>query len=660
MDDSNLNESLSIEEYISNKKSDLNSGNIDLETYINKNDIDHEQIYKYLENILASDINKFFDIYKKHYFKLTLEQRILLQNKFKTVKNVTIPEFIKMNMINETNIENIFKKILSELIELTNISYEEINKIFTNNNVFFEKMIDIKVPYKYGTKELKFYSLLSDLFFYFSSTKCPIIDLYKVFKIMKLFIINMINDDELLILKCNYLINILYMYLESGNIDKNIFKEIVTTCIPFNEKYANNVLKNIKYELTDDDVILIDDIPITKYEGNLSGDEKIILQDKSKNIKIETFSKYVNWYIGSNLDTKFASEDFMLCLTFPENTKYNNFTMGEIGNSVDKFFNHMIHSKPMKQAMIVDEEACKYKYFFDNENILKEFKSNIHYVPLPFQNYFGFTDKKSFDIYINVSYKTNDNFVKILKKYNIFFITKSHEFKHASRIYLRLYDNKIRIKTPIKEIKKSTSKNRKYLFEIFNNTQKNLNHLCAVNNPEIAKKNKSKINEYGELLEFSLFGYKCDELFLKSIIFCLSESSWKLSPMEFYSKFSEKMLDNKIESINHLCKEPFLKSLIDHYSLSKKEKFYTNLMISKDSDISTKNIPNYMPIERKPHLGLKDINRGNTIEEMITVEDIKKMMEEEEEEEENLENKSDKQEDNENINEEDMENSNDD
>ena len=73
LDDSNLNESLSIEEYISNKKSDLNSGNIDLETYINKNDIDHEQIYKYLENILASDINKFFDIYKKHYFKLTLD-----------------------------------------------------------------------------------------------------------------------------------------------------------------------------------------------------------------------------------------------------------------------------------------------------------------------------------------------------------------------------------------------------------------------------------------------------------------------------------------------------------------------------------------------------------------------------------------------------------
>ena len=77
--------------------------------------------------------------------------------------------------------------------------------------------------------------------------------------------------------------------------------------------------------------------------------------------------------------------------------------------SVNNFFDRMIHSAPMKQAMIIDSEASKYKYFFNNKNILKEFNENVHIVPLPFHDCGGFTDKKSFDIYIKASYKTNNH-----------------------------------------------------------------------------------------------------------------------------------------------------------------------------------------------------------------------------------------------------------
>ena len=592
-DDSNLNEPKTIEDYIQNNKSDLIAGKIDLSTYIGKNDVDHEQLYIYLEKILSDKIDIFFDNYKKNFFKLTLQQRIQLEKKLKEKENIIIPDFIWRNMVPKTiiNIENIFINILSELIENPSgtITCEKIDEIFIKNNVFFEECIDIKVPYKYGTKELKFYSLLNDLYYYFHSSELRLIDKFETFKILTIFIKNIKNDDENLILKCNYLINILYMYLDSNNIEKNIFQDIVTTCIPFNEVFANKILEIMKSSLSNGDVILINNIPITQYQGIITGVEKVILEDKTKNIKIETFSKYINWYMGLKLDTQFMSEDFTLCLTFPENLKYNVFTLGEIGELVNKFFELMIHSPPMKQAMIIDNEACKYKYFFNNEKLLKEFNNNVHLVPLPFNNYFGFTDKKSFDIYINVSYKTNNSIIKILKKYNIFFITKSHEFKHASRIYLRLYDGKIKIKTPIKEFKKLKGKKRKYLVKIFNNTQNNLNLLSRINNPKKAQKKNLKIDEYGELLEFSLFGYKLDELFLKSIIFCLTESSWKLSPEEFYNQFSNKMIDDKTESLKDLCKEDFLRKLKEYYAFSIKEKNYGNLMISKDSYISMNN-----------------------------------------------------------------------
>ena len=274
--------------------------------------------------------------------------------------------------------------------------------------------------------------------------------------------------------------------------------------------------------------------------------------------------------------------------------------MGEMGKLVDKFFNIMIHSKPMKQAMIIDKEANKYKYFFNNENILKEFNENVNLVPLPFQNYFGFTDIKSFDIYINISYKTYNDFSKVLEKYNIFFINKSHEFKHASRIYLRIYDENVKIKPTIKDIK-GLKKKRSYLQKIFDNTQNNLNILFSANNPKGLKKLRSKINKYGDLLELSLFGYKLEDMLFKCIIFCLSESSWNLSPEDFYHLFSMKMMDNKIEKLDDLCKGNFLKELLKFYSFAIKGKEYANEMISKKSN------------ERQSHIGLRELNLGKKI-----------------------------------------------
>ena len=121
------------------------------------------------------------------------------------------------------------------------------------------------------------------------------------------------------------------------------------------------------------------------------------------------------------------------------------------------------------------------------------------------------------------------------------------------------------------------------------------------------KNSRSKVKEYGDLLELSLFGCKYNEFFLKPMIFCLSESSWSLSPENFYYNFSLKMMNNEVEKLDDLCKENFLKNLLNFYNSSEKEEKYGNSTF----------------IERKPHLGIREINRGKTIEKIITIEALR-------------------------------------
>ena len=620
-DDSKSEDLVTIENYINNKKKELQSNKISLSDYIKKVDVDNEQIFKYLENMLNDNINKFFQLYKKEFFKLTLDQRIKIQNKILEIKNIQIPDIIKKNFVQETKIENIFYNILSSLIDIKKGTKEKINDVFIKNNVYFEEKIDLIIPYKYGVKELQFYCLLNDLFFYFQNGDIDLNKKYSIFLKLKMFITHIKEIKENLILKCNYLINILCLYLKNEYIDLEIFMKIIYTCLPFDKKVANDAFQKLKKQQKGESIsIYINGISFENYEEALTGEEKMILENLDKTVKIELLSKHINWYLDNLFLPDFESENYMLCICFPENTKYNCFNSEEMKESVDKFFNIMMSSPPMKQAMIIDSIANKYKYFFNNEDILKEFNDNVHIAPLPFSNYYGHLDKKSFDIYINASYKTDNEFIKILDKYNQFFMSKAHLFKSASQIYLRMFNNNINIKTSIKNAYNFKNEEN-YINQIINNTEKIINIQAKINSPNISL--NSIINEYGELLELSLFGYKYNILFFKSIIFILSESSWNTSPENFYENFCNSMLNNKFETLELLCKEPFLKKLLEFYDFSKKENAYNNFVITKDS----KGITSYYINKSKTHYGLREINRGRKINEQISIEDIKKNIE---------------------------------
>jgi len=387
--DSNSIEPQTIENYYKENLDSYNNQKITLEEYIQKNDVDHEKISLLLEESLNQNKNIFYKLYEKELFKIPIEKRLYFQNKIKNFQN--IPQFIRKNFIQNNSIKNIFINILTEISKITKekANINLINNIFLTNNVYFNNEIDIKVPNKKGCLELKYYSLLSDIFFYFNNNNKNV-DLLKrlrIFKALSIFINNMKNiEDNELISNSNLLINILYMYLEMETIEYEILCKIVLTCLPFDLNLANKTLKLF----IGNEYIKINDETINENNSFIrNGEEIITLEDEDYKKIIKIKSKCINWYLEKDLINVFLSDVFTLCVRYPFNKYCNYFFMDEnIRNSVENFFNLIISSPSMKQAMIIDHEASKYKYFFNNKDILNEFESNVHYVIFPFKSFY--------------------------------------------------------------------------------------------------------------------------------------------------------------------------------------------------------------------------------------------------------------------------------
>ena len=285
IDDSNSQEPISISKYIQQNKDDYDKQKITIEEYITKNDVDQEKIVLVLEDLLNKDKNEFYNLYSKEQFKLTLDNRFKFQEKFKNNKD--LPVSISKNIIDCKSIKKIFINILSNIDKMNlNVDIYKINEVFNENKVFFDKEIDCKVPNKYGSIELRYYSLLSDLFYYFNSK--PEISLkskLKVFSDLSSFIKKM-NDleNEELICCSNLLINILYMFLDNQKINHPLFYKIVDSCLPFDINIANKVLQ----------LLILNNKTVVKLNGILindkncvikTGDEIITLEDESEKKK---------------------------------------------------------------------------------------------------------------------------------------------------------------------------------------------------------------------------------------------------------------------------------------------------------------------------------------------------------------------------------------
>ena len=176
----------SIKSYILKCKDMLNRNEISLNDYLNKIDIDDKNIIILLNSLLKNNqIKEFYEAYSKFQFHLTLKDRLIFQNTF--LSNKDLPDSIKKNIIKTESIKEIFKNICLNIIDDgTDNNFKE---IFENNCVYFQENINVTIPYKFGSKELKYYCLLNDIYLYFNSNKLSFENKIKIFKYLKNLII---------------------------------------------------------------------------------------------------------------------------------------------------------------------------------------------------------------------------------------------------------------------------------------------------------------------------------------------------------------------------------------------------------------------------------------------------------------------------------------
>ena len=549
IDDSNSLEPLTISKFLEDMRHKLLVGDISLEEYVKVNDVDDKNIILFLKNLINSeDYNTFYIKYEKYQYALKLTDRIEIQRIFQDKRN--IPDIIKLNMINCSSIKSLFITICSNLIKINNATHDQILKVFSDNNVYFDQPIDLRFPNQYGTNEIQFFSLLSDIFFYFQKTKEDKVNLkekYEKFVMLKYYIDRMhLLDCKDLISNTNYLVNMLYIFKEKGCIDLHIFSLIVKTCVPFDINVAKKAIKKLKdYEFD----FYINNENFKSYKKEINENDLISFR-MGKKTEVSIKAKFINWDIKKDIVTTLYSDFFMLAVKYPENEKYNYLTLDkDINAHVGKLFKSIIQSPPVKQAMLFDGEIEEYKYLYNNDDILSECEKNVHLIFFPFDGYNGYTDKKSYDVYINVAIKSHSPLTRTLADFKIFMVTKSHEFKHVSRIYMRLYKN-INISTPIKKLSDFIG-DKSYILRINENSINNIVN-ASINYSKDSTIFKKTIKEYGDFFEYSLFGYKIDPLFFYTVIFFLNEKTWKMSPQEFYNEYNKCMKDKKSKSINNL------------------------------------------------------------------------------------------------------------
>ena len=590
----------SIKSYILKCKDMLNRNEISLNDYLNKIDIDDKNIIILLNSLLKNNqIKEFYEAYSKFQFHLTLKDRLIFQNTF--LSNKDLPDSIKKNIIKTESIKENFKNICLDIINKG--TDNNIKKIFENNCVYFQENINVTIPYKFGSKELKFYCLLNDIYLYFNSNKLSFENKIKIFKYLKNLIITIeyLEDDEIISI-FNYLINILHIYLDEKIIDLNIYSLIIKSCLPFNDEKAKNVINFMKK--LDENILKINKKNICEYDKiEIKKEDLITFKLNKKEIEIK--AEYINWNLNEDFYINIDSDLFMLCIRYPYNSKYNYFSIDEkIQNSLENLFNTMIKSEPVVKAMQNDTEAKKFEYIFYNNEILEEFAENTHLVIFPFSYYSGFIDKMSFDIYLDVYIKNDKDINMILSKFEVFLISKIHEYKHGTRIYMKIF-NKSKLKTPNISFRSKNISNRiKESSDIISK--------ASINYPKNSILFKTSTNEYGESFEIALFGYKIEVLFLKSIIFCLKEKNWNCSSKDFYLKIKKTMQDYNPIKLSEECNEGLPKLILEYFYFDGKNKLTNNILIeNKSHNLTNNNNRRFVCIPRSSHHLTRDENSSD-------------------------------------------------
>lgn len=569
----------------------------DLIKYCESIGINAESNYELLTKLVIIDFDLFLKYYSKYQFTLEIRQRKEIQ---KLIKDFKLNSMIKNNFIKSDlkSIRELFLKVCDLIINIKLNEKDCLKKLkneIINIGVFIEDDLDFLFPVNFGNIELKFNKLIIDvLFFIFGKNMGKINslennkkDLIKtkisLFKKMKLFFQKSgLYDDETLFKISDYLINCYYIYFEVDDSLKNFdnLEKIITCCLPFELDTAINFIEKYKY-FSYDVEFKIENITLNKYyTSNLTKDSKIKLSFDKKIIEVK--AEDVNWNLKHNMFFQLLkSDNFTFCFRFPKLSEINYiYINNDIRNNYKALFRKILKSKIMEQCMNIDSDTNNFNYPFNDDNIIQELEDHTLFVPFPAKKFYGYSDKKSFTIFLN-SYINTSDLKSIFIDFDNLLKSEFHEIKNIYRLYMHINDSKISLRTP--EIKRKTLLTNEFLKNNLPLLNENKNNLEEIYKERLISKNENDSLDYGDILEFAMNGDKQEVFFIKGSLFRLTEKNWEKEPKEFFDLYFKACKEKKFK-LNPSTDDLFIKSVMKFFKLKRNVEIINDAYTEKRPD----------------------------------------------------------------------------
>ena len=597
----------------------------DLIKYCESIGINAESNYELLTKLVIIDFDLFLKYYSKYQFTLEIRQRKEIQ---KLIKDFKLNSMIKNNFIKSDlkSIRELFLKVCDLIINIKLNEKDCLKKLkneIISIGVFIEDDLDFLFPVNFGNIELKFNKLIIDvLFFIFGKNMGKINslennkkDLIKtkisLFKKMKLFFQKSgLYDDETLFKISDYLINCYYIYFEVDDSLKNFdnLEKIITCCLPFELDTAVNFIEKYKY-FSYDVEFKIENITLNKYyTSNLTKDSKIKLSFDKKIIEVK--AEDVNWNLKHNMFFQLLkSDNFTFCFRFPKLSEINYiYINNDIRNNYKALFRKILKSKIMEQCMNIDSDTNNFNYPFNDDNIIQELEDHTLFVPFPAKKFYGYSDKKSFTIFLN-SYINTSDLKSIFIDFDNLLKSEFHEIKNIYRLYMHINDSKISLRTP--EIKRKTLLTNEFLKNNLPLLNENKNNLEEIYKEKLISKNENDSLDYGDILEFAINGDKQEVFFIKGSLFRLTEKNWEKEPKEFFDLYFKACKEKKFK-LNPSTDDLFIKSVMKFFKLKRNVEIINDAYTEKrpdykacDLSLEGENENSYVIIPKKNHCRIK-------------------------------------------------------
>ena len=597
----------------------------DLIKYCESIGINAESNYELLTKLVIIDFDLFLKYYSKYQFTLEIRQRREIQ---KLIKDFKLNSMIKNNFIKNDlkSIRELFLKVCDLIINIKLNEKDCLKKLkneIISIGVFIEDDLDFLFPVNFGNIELKFNKLIIDvLFFIFGKNMGKINslennkkDLIKtkisLFKKMKLFFQKSgLYDDETLFKISDYLINCYYIYFEVDDSLKNFdnLEKIITCCLPFELDTAVNFIEKYKY-FSYDVEFKIENITLNKYyTSNLTKDSKIKLSFDKKIIEVK--AEDVNWNLEPDMFFQlYNSDNFTLCFRFPKLSEINYINLNkDIKMNYKALFRKIIKSKTMEKCMNIDSDANNFNYPFNDDNIIQELEDHTLFVPFPAKKFYGYSDKKSFTIFLN-SYINTSDLKSIFIDFDNLLKSEFHEIKNIYRLYMHINDSKISLRTP--EIKRKTLLTNEFLQNNLPLLNENKNNLEEIYKERLISKNENDSLDYGDILEFAMNGDKQEVFFIKGSLFRLTEKNWEKEPKEFFDLYFKACKEKKFK-LNPSTDDLFIKSVMKFFKLKRNVEIINDAYTEKrpdykacDLSLEGENENSYVIIPKKNHCRIK-------------------------------------------------------